>query len=74
MMDFHIGDGLLNGCLTWLGTCMIFLPRHWRSSNSFCEVLHNVHMEIITCLENVPLRKKRILHPGGGHWAIDKIG
>jgi hypothetical protein len=35
------------------------------------DVLHDGHMEMVTCLENALLRKRSVLHPKGGYWTLD---
>jgi hypothetical protein len=37
------------------------------------DVLHDGHMEMISCLENAQLRSRRTVHLGGGHSTLDII-
>lgn len=36
--------------------------------------IHDGHMEMVPCLENCLIRRRKILHLGRGHWMLENTG
>jgi len=71
MMDLQIGDELLNGCLT-LARC--FLGMIFEGVGDPLTILvtfYMMAMEMVTYLDNTPLRRRSVLHHVGGNWALE---
>jgi hypothetical protein len=66
VMNLHLGDGLLSDCFTFVGYLPKILPRALEIFRQLGDVLHDGHMEIVTCLENTLHWRSSVLHLGGG--------
>ena len=66
VMNLHIGDGLLSDCFTFVGYLPKILPRASEIFRQLGDVLHDGHMELVTCLENTLHWRRSVLHLGGG--------
>ena len=48
--------------------------RHWNYLHRLVDILHYVQMYIFTFLENNLLRRRSIVHIGGGHQSLENMG